>query len=169
MLPQESNDFFNEIMNDDNILLDYRQYSRSFHAFWLVLAFWGFGLVRTRISVPKRWVVRGLMCRQILPFVYRQGKTWSLSLQQLRLRNSVNALRGSDWCANLVGRQHMARWIFQNCFSWQSCAAVMDKGDPWPKLTCKQHLQRWNVKMGLFGMHKKTSISITFFWSGSLK
>ena len=50
------------------------------------------------------------LCRQILPFIYRQGKTWALSLQQFRLRNSVNAFLGSDWCANLVGRQHMARW-----------------------------------------------------------
>lgn len=31
--------FFNEIMNDDNIFVEYRQYSRSFHAFWL---FWRF-------------------------------------------------------------------------------------------------------------------------------
>lgn len=65
--------FFNEIMNDDNILVECRQYSRSFHAFWLVLAFWGFGLVRTRISVPKRGGVRSLMqlYRQVLPFICR--------------------------------------------------------------------------------------------------
>ena len=60
---------FNEIMNDDNILVDYRQYSRSFHAFWLVLAFWGFGLVRTRISVPKRGGVRGLQWAYLCSYI----------------------------------------------------------------------------------------------------